>query len=55
MTTRVDSDDRHGKPVVILDPDGGSPLIIMMPKWVRRIANALLGEAARATPKGKPS
>ena len=55
MITRSGSDDRHGKPVVILDPDGGSPLIIMMPKWVQRIANALLGETARTKPKGKPS
>jgi hypothetical protein len=53
MITRSASNDRDAKPVVILDPDDGAPLIIMMPKWIQRIANALLGEATRATPNGK--
>ena len=53
MSTRSGSDDRHGKPVVILDPDDGTPLVIVMPNTDRQTAEALLAEAARATLNGK--
>ena len=53
MIARSDSDDRRSKPVVILDPDDGAPLVIVMPTTDRQTAEALLAEAARATLNGK--
>jgi len=32
MTTRSDGNDGHGRSVVILDPDDGSPLIVIVPQ-----------------------
>lgn len=46
MTTRPDGNDGNGRSVVILDPDDGSPLIVIVPP-------AAPEKADKASPAGR--
>jgi hypothetical protein len=55
MSTRSDNHDRDGDFVVILDPDDGAPVVIIVLGAGPQTAEPLPADADRAAPAGKPS
>jgi hypothetical protein len=55
MSTRSVNHDHDGDFVVILDPDDGAPVVIIIPGAGPQTGEPLPAHAARATPAGKPS